>query len=193
MTARPTILLDRDGTMIVERDYLSDPAQVALERGAVDGLARLQRAGWPLVVLTNQSGVGRGLFPITAVDAVNAGAGDLLGAAGITIAGWYVCPHAPGDGCACRKPAPGMALQAAHEIRLDLSRSWMIGDKPADLALGDAIGAPSILVRTGHGNVHANLAQAQGRIVQADLAAAVDVVLEHTAAASRSPTATVAS
>ncbi len=151
MTGRPAVLLDRDGTIIVERDYLSDPALVELEDGAAEGLRSLAEAGWVMVVLTNQSGIGRGYFDRAAAEAVNARVAELLAEEGVSIAGWYLCPHAPGEDCDCRKPRPGMAFQAASELDLDLSRSWVVGDKRSDVELADAIGARAILVMTGHG------------------------------------------
>lgn len=111
----------------------------------------LAALGLPLAVVSNQSGVGRGLFPASAVDAVNARVAAVLGEAGVSIDGWYHCPHAPDAACDCRKPLPGMALAAARDLRLDLTRSFVIGDKPADLGLARAVGATGILVRTGEG------------------------------------------
>lgn len=174
---RPAALLDRDGTIIVERDYLSDPALVALEAGAAAGLRAMAAAGYALVVLTNQSGIARGYFDRAAADAVNARVAELLAAEGVTIEGWYVCPHAPGDGCDCRKPRPGLALQAAAALGLDLARSWMIGDKRSDIALADAIGARGVLVATGHGGRDEGWARANGRLVAPDLTAAAAFVV----------------
>ena len=175
---RPAILLDRDGTIIVERDYLSDPALVALECGAAEGLRIFSEAGWPLVVLTNQSGIARGYFDRAAADAVNVRVADLLAEQGVVIAGWYICPHSPQDRCDCRKPHPAMALRAAFELELDLNRSWMIGDKRSDLELADAIGARGILVLTGHGaGDRASLQSASWRIV-ADLTAAAYLIAD---------------
>jgi len=172
--ARPAIFLDRDGTIIVEREYLADPADVALERGAAEGLRRLQHLGWPLVVVSNQSGVGRGYFPESAVHAVNARVADLLRAEGVTIAGWYHCPHAPDDRCACRKPADGMIRQASADLGLDPTRSVMIGDKPSDVELAHRIRAIGILLETGH---DAN-GGAEATVVCATLIDAAAFVLE---------------
>lgn len=177
MSGLPAVLLDRDGTIIVERDYLSDPALIELEAGAVEGLRALAQAGWTLVVLTNQSGIGRGYFDLAAAEAVNARVAELLAVEGVSIAGWYLCPHAPGDGCDCRKPRPGMAKQAAEDLGLDLARSWVIGDKRSDVGLADAISARAILVTTGHGQKDEAMMRARGVPVCATLAEAAGVIL----------------
>ncbi|WP_019832298.1 D-glycero-alpha-D-manno-heptose-1,7-bisphosphate 7-phosphatase [Sphingomonas sp. PR090111-T3T-6A] len=177
MSGRPAVLLDRDGTIIVERDYLSDPALVELETGAVEGLRALAEAGFVLAVLTNQSGIGRGYFDLMAAKAVNARVAELLAAEGIVIAGWYLCPHAPDEECDCRKPRPGMARQAAEELGLDLARSWVIGDKSSDVGLADAVGARSILVTTGHGRKDEAAMRAQGVPVCATLVEAAGLIL----------------
>lgn len=174
---RPAVLLDRDGTLIVERGYLSDPAGVELETGAVEGLARLVAAGFVPVVLTNQSGIARGYFDRAAADAVNRRTGELLTNGGVAIQGWYVCPHGPGDGCHCRKPSPGLAYQAADALDLDLSRSWMIGDKRSDIELARAVGASGLLVLTGHGAQDREWAENEGVAVAASLTEAADIIL----------------
>lgn len=162
---RVPVFLDRDGTVIVEKDYLSDPAQASLEHGAIEGLSLLQAMGHPLVVLTNQSGIGRGLFEERDAARVNARVADLLRSHGIEIAAWYMCPHAPDAGCACRKPLPGMAIEASRDLNLNLAGSYVIGDKKADLQLADAIGATGILVATGHGRDAIEWARGQHRPV----------------------------
>ncbi|MDX5986616.1 HAD family hydrolase [Sphingomonas echinoides] len=148
----PVVLLDRDGTIIVERDYLSDPSGVVLETGAAAGLRRLVEAGAMLVVVTNQSGIGRGYFDETTVASVNDRVAALLAREGVPIAGWYVCPHAPEQSCTCRKPAPGLVLRAASELKFDLAAAYVIGDKASDIGLGATTGAKPILVRTGYGS-----------------------------------------
>lgn len=174
---RPAVLLDRDGTLIVEKHYLHDPAEVELEAGAVEALAALRDAGYVLAGVTNQSGVGRGYYGLDAVAACNARVDELLAAHGVTIAGWYVCPHGPADDCACRKPLPGLAEAAAAELGLDLARSWVIGDKPSDAGLGLAVGARAVLVATGHGGGDDAWAAAHGVPVVASLAEAAALVL----------------
>ncbi|WP_174296824.1 D-glycero-alpha-D-manno-heptose-1,7-bisphosphate 7-phosphatase [Sphingomonas bacterium] len=176
MSGDPVVFLDRDGTIIVERDYLSDPAGVALEVGAARGLRALSAAGFRLVVLTNQSGIARGYFDLAAAEAVNRRVADLLAGRGVAIDGWYVCPHAPSDGCGCRKPRPGLAHRAAAELGLALAGSWVVGDKRSDVELADAIGASGILVASGHGAQHVAWARAHGRPVVRDLAEAADLI-----------------
>ena len=173
---RPAVLLDRDGTVIVEKNYLADPAGVELEPAAAAGLRRLAAAGFALVVVSNQSGVARGLMTEADVAAVNARADTLLRTEGVEIAGWYHCPHGPDAQCSCRKPAPGLAHRAAHELGLDLSRSVVIGDKPSDIGLADAIGAGGVLVLTGHGPHAADWARSSRVSVAADLGAAAVLI-----------------
>lgn len=151
MTQRATVFLDRDGTLIEEKHYLSDPSAVRLEDGVVEGLSMLQERGHPLVVLSNQSGIGRGLFTEGDAKRVNARVADLLQSAGVDVLAWYMCPHVEADDCDCRKPLPGMAVAASREWNLALPGSFVIGDKRSDLELADAIGGVGILVTTGHG------------------------------------------
>ena len=174
----PVVFLDRDGTIIVEKHYLCDPDLVELEQGAAEGLRRLQQRGLPLVVVSNQSGVGRGKFGPQAVDAVNARVAELLAAHGITIAGWYMCPHAPDTTCGCRKPLAGMVRQAQSDLALDLTGCFVVGDKRSDVELADAVGGTGILVTTGHGGTDVSWARAQGRVVAASLSQAADAILE---------------
>lgn len=137
--ARRALLIDRDGTLIVDAHYPRDPAQVAPLPGALDALRALQ-ADFALVIVSNQSGIGRGLITRDEARAVHARVVELFGQAGVAFAGAYYCPHAPGAGCACRKPAPGLLLDAARELGLDLAASVMLGDKPSDVAAGRAAG-----------------------------------------------------
>jgi D-glycero-D-manno-heptose 1,7-bisphosphate phosphatase len=149
--ARPAVFLDRDGTIIEEKGFLGDPRGVALLPGAAEGLAALERAGFALIVVSNQSGVARGFFDERAVAAVNAAVDAALRAAGgPPIDGWYFCPHGPDEGCACRKPAPELLLRAARERGIDLERSFAMGDKPRDLEAGRAAGVrATVLVSAG--------------------------------------------
>lgn len=176
--ARKAAFLDRDGTIIVEKDYLSDPDQAVLESGAVEGLRMLAGAGFELIVVSNQSGVGRGMFGLEQAHAVNARVAELLSAQGITIAGWYMCPHAPDQTCDCRKPLPGLVLQAARELNLELTGAVVIGDKRSDVELGHAIGGTGLLVTTGHGLHDADWAHAAGVPCFADLKAAAQFLTQ---------------
>jgi len=169
--------LDRDGTLIVEKSYLSDPDEVELEIRAVQGLQRLAETGLPLIVVSNQSGVGRGRFSAEKVDAVNRRLSSLLSKKGVVIAGWYFCPHAPEAGCECRKPRTGMAIAAASTFGLDLTRCFVIGDKRADVELARNLGGSGILVTTGYGNEHRSWALENGVPVCRDMEEAAEIVV----------------
>jgi D-glycero-D-manno-heptose 1,7-bisphosphate phosphatase len=163
--AKPPVFLDRDGTLIAEKDYLSDPQQVSLEETVIEGLSILGRHGHPLVVVSNQSGIGRGVLSDEDARRVNARVDSLLRGHGISILGWYMCPHAPAEECACRKPLPGMALAAARDWALKLQGCFVVGDKRADVELADAIGGTGILLTTGHGREHLQWAAENARPV----------------------------
>lgn len=175
---RPAAFVDRDGTLIVEKNYLADPAGVELLPGAAEALAALKRAGYVLVMVTNQSGVARGYFDMEAVVRVHARLDALLAAEGVALDATYTCPHGPDDACDCRKPLPGMALAAARDHGLDLGRSLVFGDKAADLGLARAVGATAVLVRTGHGAREEPTAAPLADLVADDLAAAVRTLLK---------------
>ena len=160
MRARPAVFLDRDGVLIEDSHYLGSPDRVRLIRGSAEAVAALNRAGWPVVVVTNQSGVARGLFPPEAVDAVHDRLAELLRGFDARIDAFYACPHHPEAEvtayrveCDCRKPRPGMLRAAAAELGLDLARSWVVGDRVSDLEAGAAVGARTVLVRTGYGTL----------------------------------------
>ncbi|MCP4685532.1 MAG: HAD-IIIA family hydrolase [bacterium] len=153
------LLVDRDGTVIVDKDYLSNPDQIELIEGSVEALRSAAAAGYKLVIVSNQSGVARGYFGIEDVERVNARLLELLMEEGVQVDALYYCPHHPTEGvdpeftrdCGCRKPGPGMAEQAALELSLDLRRSIVVGDSLGDLNLARVVGAKPILVRTGYG------------------------------------------
>lgn len=146
------VLLDRDGTINVERHYLSHPDQVELIRNAARGLAALSQLGLGLIVVTNQSGVGRGLFDIARLDEIHARLRELLAAEGVRLDGIVYCPHLPEDGCRCRKPLAGLVEDAARDHGFRPEECFVIGDKPCDIELGRTIGATTFLVRTGYGS-----------------------------------------
>ena len=152
MNDKRFVILDRDGTINVEEHYLSDPEKVKLLPQAAAGLRRMSGAGLGLVVMTNQSGVGRGFFDLTRVEAVNARLCQLLEEEGVRLDGIYVCPHLPEDGCACRKPNTGLVEQASRDLGFTPSDCFVIGDKDCDIDLGHRMGATTLLVRTGYGN-----------------------------------------
>jgi D,D-heptose 1,7-bisphosphate phosphatase len=153
----PAVFLDRDGTLIVEKNYLSDPEEIEFIHGSIDALKALQQAGFLLIIVTNQSGVARGMFNMSAVNDVNRVLDELLVDAGVPLDGIYVCPHHPDFSglCACRKPLPGMLNNAIRDLMVDDRRSYMIGDKGSDIGAGLAVGMASILVRTGYGDAGA--------------------------------------
>ena len=159
MAKRPAVFLDRDGTINVEVDYLSDPADLVLEEGAGAAIAALNQGGFDVVVITNQSGVARGMLDLETLDRVNARLAELLKAEGAHFDTLRFCPHHPTVGderfrkdCDCRKPLPGMMRSAAEELETDLAASWVIGDSIRDLQAGAALGVPGILVGTGKGS-----------------------------------------
>ncbi|HEX8093858.1 HAD-IIIA family hydrolase [Jatrophihabitans sp.] len=164
------VLLDRDGTLVRDVPYNGDPAAVSPMPGARRALDRLRAAGIPVAVITNQSGIGRGLLTAAQVEAVNARIEALLG----PFDGWFVCPHTDEAGCECRKPAPGLIRQAAAELGVPAARCVVIGDIGSDVRSAVAAGAASILVPTEQTR-HAEVAAAP--LHAADLAEAVDLVL----------------
>jgi D-glycero-D-manno-heptose 1,7-bisphosphate phosphatase len=198
------ILLDRDGTLIEDRHYLSDPAQVTLLPGVARALRRLLLTGCRLFVVTNQSGVGRGYFSLESVHACNMRLVRLLAAHDAHFTDMLLCPHSPEEGCACRKPQTGMwdVLRGRHGLLA--AHSAMIGDKGDDVRFGRAAGLRTVLVLTGKGREHAvelglplpdagfwtpHLPPPPDRphAVAVDLAAAVDFLLQ---SATASPSCT---
>ncbi len=203
---RPAVFLDRDGTLSEEIGYIheADLPRYRLIPGVAPALRRLASAGYALVCVTNQSGVGRGYFGPETVEAVHARLRELLAREGAALDAIYYCPHhpdpaAPADNgslppgrvagrpvpelsvaCECRKPRPGMALRAARELGLDLGSSWMVGDKKADLGMAEASGVKGVLVLTGYGReTLASLEAKGGRppFVAEDLGRAADLIL----------------
>jgi D-glycero-D-manno-heptose 1,7-bisphosphate phosphatase len=176
VAGRPAVFLDRDGTLIEDRGHLADAAQVAFFPDAIEALRRLQEHSL-LFLVTNQSGVARGLITMESVNQVNARVISHLAAHGVTITDVYVCPHERSDGCSCIKPNPHFLHKAAAEHGVDLRRSFTVGDHPHDVELARAVGARGVYVRTGHGSKH--LAELPpGEIVVAGIGEAADRILE---------------
>lgn len=178
---RPAVFLDRDGTVIVEKHYLHDPSGVELLPGAAEGMRRMAGLGLRLVLVSNQSGVGRGYFGRDAVERVHGRLIELLAARGVRLDALYLCPHAPGkDGagepCGCRKPLPGLIERASLELGLDPSRSFVIGDKPCDIDMGLVVNATTFLVTTGYGAAHAAAGDCRPHHVAAGLSEAADII-----------------
>jgi D-glycero-D-manno-heptose 1,7-bisphosphate phosphatase len=183
----PAIFLDRDGTLLTELGYLADPAALELLPRAGQAVARLNRMGLPVVLVTNQSGIARGLFDERTLERIHARLAEQLACAAAHLDLILVCPHHPGLGespwrraCACRKPAPGLLLEAARKLPIDLSHSWLVGDGLRDLEAARRAGlAGAVLVRTGRGaDTEAGLgAEQRARVRLADdLYAAADVL-----------------
>src|SRR2546428_2145320 len=141
------VFIDRDGTIMHDADYCSDPRQVRIFDGVSDALRQLKDKGYKLIIITNQSGIGRGFFTMNQYHAVEAEVLRQLGDG--LIDATYFCPDVPGQPSKCRKPAPGMILQAAHDHHIDLSRSFLIGDKEIDVECGRNAGVRTIRVQTG--------------------------------------------
>jgi D-glycero-D-manno-heptose 1,7-bisphosphate phosphatase len=176
---RPAVFLDRDGTIVVEHGYNSDPEKVELLPGVASALHELRAAGLPLVVVSNQSGVGRGYFPLARVHQAMARLRVRLRAAGVELDGVYFCPHRPEDQCTCRKPGTALLERAADDLDLRLRASFMLGDKWVDVRTGQAAGAHGVLLRTGYGREE-EAGEADGPapdLVCDDLAAAVPWIL----------------
>jgi D-glycero-D-manno-heptose 1,7-bisphosphate phosphatase len=150
---RPAVFLDRDGTLITERYYLADPDQLELVAGAVTSLQALQAAGYLLVVVTNQSGIARGLYDVGDFQRVQGRLDAILRGDGIVLDGVYHCPHHPDftGPCECRKPGSGLFLRAQQDLGIDLGRSAYVGDRLKDVVIGLEFGGLPVLVMTGYG------------------------------------------
>ncbi|MGB6429787.1 MAG: HAD family hydrolase [Candidatus Acidiferrales bacterium] len=151
-SGRPAVFLDRDGTICEEMGYLNHISRLRVFPFAAEAIARLNSAGLPVVVVTNQSGVARGIFPEALVTQVEMRMETELAVGGARIDAFYYCPHVKDQKCDCRKPLPGMLERAAREHGLDLKRSVVVGDRYADVAMAHAVGALGILVKSGYGS-----------------------------------------
>lgn len=171
------VLLDRDGTLVVDVPYNGDPGQVRPMPEAVEAMGRLRAAGVVTAVVSNQSGIARGVLTRDQVDAVNAKVVALLG----PIGPFFICPHGPDDGCACRKPAPGLVLEAAAALGVPPSSCALVGDIGADVVAGRAAGVRAILVPTPQTRREEIAAAPE---VVADLMAAVELLLAEPAGSS---------
>lgn len=180
--ARPAVFLDRDGTVIEEVGYLNHISRVQIYPFAASAVRQLNDAGLPVILVTNQSGVGRGHFPETLVTEVHDVLRNSLQSAGARLDAIYYCPHSSSDACACRKPNIGMLQQAAREHELNLARSFVVGDRVGDIELAANAGARGILVRTGYGEGelawHCGTWRVQPHFIAQDLRDAVRWILE---------------
>src|SRR6266480_2887943 len=171
----PAVFVDRDGTIMQDADYCSDPKQVQIFPAVPEALRRLKSKGFKLIVITNQSGIGRGLFTIEQYRAVEAEVLRQLGDG--LIDATYFCPDVPGQHSSCRKPAPGMIVEATREHQIDLARSFLIGDKEIDAECGRNVGMRTIRVRTGFDR---ETAGSMADWVAEDLPAAAEIILNTT-------------
>jgi D-glycero-D-manno-heptose 1,7-bisphosphate phosphatase len=179
------VFLDRDGTINAEVNYLYRIADLELIPGAIAAIGRLNRAGMPVIVVTNQAGIARGRYTIADMEALHGHLQALLAEQGAHIDDFFFCPHHPDftGACACRKPAPGMLLTAAERYGIDLRRSWLVGDSAGDIEAGRAAGCRTVLVRTGYGATYEAALQRGEAHVRPDgivdaLPQAVDAILE---------------
>ncbi|MBG6233449.1 D,D-heptose 1,7-bisphosphate phosphatase [Pedobacter sp. CAN_A7] len=160
MAVRKAIFLDKDGTLIPDRPYNVDPDKISLSANTIDGLIALQEEGFMLLIISNQSGIARGFFDHDDLLHVEHKIRSLLQAKGLSLAGFYYCPHHPESeiaeyrqDCSCRKPKPGLLLEAGLDHQIDLSQSWMIGDILHDIEAGHRAGCRAILINNGNETV----------------------------------------
>lgn len=179
MPVARAVFLDRDGTIIVEREYLKRPEDVSVFPGAAKAMRQLMDAGFLLVMVSNQSGIGRGYFTIADLEAVNARLVEILSVDGVRFAKLYYAPEAPNQPSRGRKPSPAFLFDARDEFGIDLAKSYMIGDKDIDLECGWNAGVKkSILVRTGYGKKMEAAGKVGAGIAVDDLPAAADWILK---------------
>jgi D-glycero-D-manno-heptose 1,7-bisphosphate phosphatase len=171
------VLLDRDGVINEDSDYIKTPDEWRPLPGSLAAIAALTRAGARVVVVTNQSGVGRGLYDVAMLDAIHARMSAAVAAAGGALAGIYYCPHTPDDGCDCRKPRPGLLHRIERELGCSLAGTPFIGDKRSDVEAAEAIGARPMLVRTGYGAATERALGGRAIEVFDDLESAVRAIL----------------
>ena len=179
---RGAVFLDRDGTIIEDTGYLHEPEAVRLLPGAALAIRRLNHAGWPVIVISNQSGIARGLYPESDYHSVQQRLDELLHAQDARVDASLFCPHHPDftGPCACRKPGTKLFKEAAVRLGVDPQRSWFVGDRLSDVTPAVSLGGGAgwgLLVRTGEGQAHQGQAEALGVRVVTDIAAAAAVIL----------------
>jgi D-glycero-D-manno-heptose 1,7-bisphosphate phosphatase len=179
------IFLDRDGTLIEEAGYLDRLDRIRLFPYTIDAVRLLNRAGLAVIVVSNQSGVARGFFDEAFVDQTHAHLSKMLASGGAAVDAFYYCPHHPEGqvaafrrACDCRKPQPGLLERAVRDRGIDLTQSFVVGDRTNDVETGRAVGARSLLVRTGYGNEHEAAARERGAVVVDNLISAVAWILQ---------------
>ena len=172
------VVLDRDGTLNAEpEDFLRDPEDWQPLPGALEAVARLHHGGWRLVIASNQSGIGRGLFDVAQMNAVHARMHKLVAAAGGRIEAVFFCPHAPDEDCPCRKPAPGLLEEIGRRTGVPPAQMVVVGDSVRDMQAAVAVGAQAHLVRTGQSAEGCPTDLPDGVQVHPDLSAFADALL----------------
>ncbi|HEY5707676.1 MAG TPA: HAD family hydrolase [Terrimicrobiaceae bacterium] len=174
MKSNRAIFLDRDGTLMEEVDFCGNPAHVRAIVGAAESLAELRRHGWLNILVTNQSGIGRGYFTVADYQAVNA---ELFRQLGGTIDGSYFSPEHPDHATRRRKPATGMIEEACRDYNIAAGESWVVGDKESDILCGRTAGCRTILVLTGYGGRHRNCG---ANFIARDIVEAAQIILRET-------------
>lgn len=178
---QPAIFLDRDGTINVEKNYLYRFEDWVWTPGAKEAIKKFNQLGYRVVVVSNQAGIARGMYKSSDVDQLHSLLQRELACIGTTIDAFYYCPHHPdfSGNCLCRKPAPGMLVQASLDLNLDLARSWMIGDRLIDVQAGQAAGVQSLMVRTGYGIAEQTYISSQQQVFDS-LFHAAEFIATHT-------------
>lgn len=177
------VFLDRDGTLNLEKEYLSDPAGLELYPGAAKAVKELNKLKLPVILVTNQSGIGRKMFTEKTLLNIHQKLAKMLDMeAGARLDAFYFCPHSPEEKCRCRKPKLGMVEKAASEMGIDPKVSYFVGDKIADIKLGKNAGGKTILVETGYGKEEENKMKEKPDYVAKDLLAAVKWIKKDVAA-----------
>lgn len=186
---KKAVFIDKDGTLISNVPYNADPDKIVLEYGAIDGLRLLQKKGYALIVVSNQAGIAHGYFREEDMLPVITRVEELLCDAGIALDGFYYCPHHPAGkiaqyavSCECRKPLPGMILQAAEEMGVCLPGSWMIGDILHDVEAGNRAGCQSVLLNNGHETEWEMNDYNKPECVAKDLLEAAQLIVNHSTA-----------
>jgi D-glycero-D-manno-heptose 1,7-bisphosphate phosphatase len=179
---RPAVFLDRDGTICEEVGYMNHLSRLMIYPWAAPAIRRLNDAGLPVIMVTNQSGVSRGIFPESLVADIHRQMAQELGAARARLDAVYYCTHRREDNCDCRKPLPGLLRRAAEDHGLDLARSFVVGDRYADVAMAHAAGGRGVLVLSGYGageyELHRDEWPQQPDLVAENLQVAVDMILK---------------
>ncbi len=178
MKKKRYVLLDRDGTIIVEKNYLSNPDDIKFLPGVIDALKKLRKLGLGLLIITNQSGIGRKYFDLATLEKIHQKLTDLLLKSGVILDDIYFCPHIPEDNCLCRKPKVELVKKAMTKHNFEPKLCFTVGDNQGDIELGKNIGATTILVKTGYGEKIAQDGSIKPNFVVRDLLAAADVIKE---------------